>query len=118
MSDLLLESVFALPSSLMQGLVVMGLLSEGESFEAVWAGMVGGVARAQGWGKFGEQAQRGRLLPVGGRGITDAGNSAHPTSMTAAQLHSQVSRKGSPIVYTNLIGTVNCVKTVPIKPPL
>src|SRR5262245_31295932 len=38
LGDLLLENVFALSRALMQGLIVMGLLSEGDSFAAVRAG--------------------------------------------------------------------------------
>ena len=83
----------------MQGLVVMGLLAEGDRFQAVRAGMVRGVARKQGWGRWVEQTRKGRGLFAGSGGITEEGDGAHATSMTTAQLQSQVSRKGSPIVY-------------------
>jgi hypothetical protein len=49
LSDLVLESFFALSSAEVHGFVVMGLLSEGDDFEAVGAGLVKGVAREQGW---------------------------------------------------------------------
>lgn len=48
LGDLMLESIFALSGALREGLVVMGLLSEGDRFEAVRAGLVGGVARRKG----------------------------------------------------------------------
>jgi hypothetical protein len=108
LGDLLLKSVFALSSALMQGLVVMGLLSEGDSFEAVRAGLVRGVASKQGWGEFAAQARRGRVLLAGSGGITDEANRAHASSMTTAQLQSQVSRKGSPIVYTGFGASPMC----------
>ena len=108
LSDLLFESVFALSSTLMEGLVVMGLLAEGDSLEAVRAGLVGSVTSRTVWGEFGEQGWRGGVWLVDGGRIIDEGNRTHPRSMTAAQLQAQVSRMGSPIIY-NSSNTTLCL---------
>ena len=76
----------------------MGLLSEGNGLEAMRAGSVGGFTGSKGGGRLGKQVSRGRILLVR-KGITDEGSRVHASTMTAAQLQSQVSRMDSPIVY-------------------
>src|SRR5262249_53732958 len=58
--DRLFQSVFALSGALMQSLVVMGLLPQGDRFEAMRAGLVERFTRRSG-GRFGEQASRERI---------------------------------------------------------
>ena len=99
LGNLLLERVFALSGALVQGLVVVSLLSEGDGFEAVGAGRGRSVASKQGGGEFGDQRRRARQWPWDRGEIRAEASSAHPSSMTGAQLQSQVSSKGSPIVY-------------------
>jgi hypothetical protein len=91
--DLLLESVFALSGALVHGLVVVGLLSEGDGFEAVRAGWVGAVTKCR--KQVGKGGEVGRSGIVPGRGRqTERRNAIHTGSMTRAQLQSQVSSDG------------------------